>query len=496
LIPLETEAAIVRLYYAEKWKIGTISSQLGVHRDAVRRALTRNGFVTPERQVRASQVDNYVPLILETLAKYPKLTASRLFEMARERGYKGSCDHFRSMVARHRPHPPAEAYLRVRTLPGEQGQVDWAHFGKVKIGQAERRLVAFVMVLSYSRRIFLRFYLNEATDNFLRGHVAAFDFFCGVPRELLYDNLKSAVLERRGEAIHFNPTLLELAAHYHYAPKPVAVARGNEKGRVERAIQYIRHAFFAARHYKDLADLNAQALAWCQEGASQRRCPEDKSLSVEAVYEAERPLLLALPENPFPTDERKAVKVGKTPYVRFDLNDYSVPHPHVRKTLEVSASLETVRVFDGITLIATHTRSFDKGAQIENPQHIEALVEFKQRARQGRGMDRLGMAVPSSRLFLVALAERGGNLGAAVSALLSLLDAYGANALEAAVIEAVAGGVLHKAGVRQVLERHAQERNELPPITPQLPDDPRIKGMVVNHHPLASYDTLNSRLCP
>jgi transposase len=202
VIPKETEAAICRLYHAEKWRIGTISSQLGVHRDAVRRVLSRSGFVLPERQARPSQVDAYVPFIQETLAKYPRLTGSRLYDMARERGYNGSCDHFRTYVARHRPRAPAEAYLRVRTLPGEQAQVDWAHFGKVQVGNAERRLVAFVMVLSYSRRIFLRFYLNEATNNFIRGHVAAFDFFGGVPRELLYDNLKSAVLERRGEACH------------------------------------------------------------------------------------------------------------------------------------------------------------------------------------------------------------------------------------------------------------------------------------------------------
>ncbi|HEY3494901.1 MAG TPA: IS21 family transposase, partial [Polyangiaceae bacterium] len=126
------------------------------------------------------------------------------------------------------------------TLPGEQGQVDWGHFGKVQIGAATRTLWAFVMVLSWSRHIFLRFYLSAAMPSFLRGHVDAFRFFGGVPRVLLYDNLKSAVLERVGQAIRFHPTLLELSAHYLYEPRPVAPARGNEKGRVERAIRYVR----------------------------------------------------------------------------------------------------------------------------------------------------------------------------------------------------------------------------------------------------------------
>src|SRR5688500_3917437 len=179
--------------------------------------------------------------------------------MARERGYPGSPDHFRHQVALYRPRPSAEAYLRLRTLAGEQSQVDWAHFGRLAVGRALRPLMAFVMVLSYSRQLFLRFYLGASMSSFLDGHVQAFNFFRGVSRECLYDNLKSAVLERIGDAIRFNPTLLELAAWYHFQPRPVAIARGNEKGRVERAIRFARERFFAARRFADLADLNAQA---------------------------------------------------------------------------------------------------------------------------------------------------------------------------------------------------------------------------------------------
>src|SRR5690606_30031704 len=131
---------------------------------------------------RPSMADPYVPFIMETLTKYPRLHASRIFQMVRERGYPGRPDHFRRIVARLRPRPPAEAFLRLRTLPGEQAQVDWGHFGKVQIGSAERVLWAFVMVLSWSRHIFLRFYLSAAMPSFVRGHVDAFAFFGGVPR--------------------------------------------------------------------------------------------------------------------------------------------------------------------------------------------------------------------------------------------------------------------------------------------------------------------------
>jgi len=258
--PPDIEAQILRYYHAEKWTVGTIARHLHVHHSVVRRVLAQAGLPGIGATPRPSQIDAYLPLIRETLEKFPTLTASRLFGMVRERGYRGSPDHFRHLIALHRPRRPVEAYLRLRSLPGEQAQVDWGHFGHLQIGRARRPLMAFVMVLSHSRQIFLRFYLDARMESFLRGHLGAFTAWGGIPRVLLYDNLKSAVLERRGDAIRFHPALLALAGHYRFEPRPVAVARGNEKGRVERAIGYVRGAFFAARRFTDLDDLNAQSL--------------------------------------------------------------------------------------------------------------------------------------------------------------------------------------------------------------------------------------------
>ncbi len=330
-------AQILRLHTVEKWRVGTIARQLHVHRDAVRRVLGGNCAPVHTSPLRPSRIDAYRPFILATLEKFPTLTAARLHAMVAERGYVGAPSHFRMLIAGIRPRPAAEAYLRLRTLPGEQAQVDWGHFGHLQIGRARRPLMAFVMVLSHCRMVFLRFFLDARMDSFLRGHVEAFAAFSGSSRVVLYDNLKSAVLERQGDAIRFNPSLLALAGHYRFEPRPVAVARGNEKGRVERAIRYIRDGFFAGRTFTDLDDLNAQARAWCLGTAADRRWVEDSALSVRQAFEAERGKLLALPRNEFALGERVAVTVGKTPYVRFDLNDYSVPHTHVRCTLAVLA---------------------------------------------------------------------------------------------------------------------------------------------------------------
>lgn len=488
-IPKELEDKILRLHLVEKWKVGTIASQLGVHHTTVERVLDQAGKTDEDAKARPSMADPYIPFIKDTLKTWPKLPASRLFEMVRERGYTGTSQgHFRRIVARHRPRPTAEAYLRRRTLPGEEAQIDWGHFGHMIIGKARRLLMAFVMVLCFSRAVFLRFFFDQKMASFLQGHVDAFDYFGGVPRVALYDNPKIVVLERIGDAIRFNPQLLDCARHYRYEPRPVAVARGNEKGRVERAIRYIRQSFWPARQFRDLDDLNDQALRWCQTTAAARRWPEDRTQTVGAAFEQERGRLLSLPADPFPAEERVEVKVGKTPYVRFDLNDYSVPHTQVRRTLTVLASLQRVRVVAGAEVVAEHERSYDKGAQIEDPEHVAELVRRKAEARQSRGIDRLRAAAPSTHQLLIAAAEQGGAIGGITSSLLSLLDRWGAAELEAAVVEALDAGVPHPRAVRQALERRRQQRELPPPVAVPMPDDKRVRELEVRPHDLADYD--------
>jgi len=489
VISAQREAEVLRLYHAEKWPVGTIARQLAIHHNTVRRVLAQAGVVDL-RIARPSMADPFAAFIVQTLTQYPTLRASRLFEMIRARGYPGRPDHFRAIVARLRPRKAAEAYLRLRTLPGEQAQVDWGHFGKLTIGKAQRPLLAFVMVLSWSRQIFLRFFPSATMASFLRGHVDAFEAFGGTPRVLLYDNLKSAVLEREGDAIRFHPKLLELAAHYHFAPRPVAPARGNEKGRVERAIRYVRDAFFAARPFRDLDDLNEQAAAWTSGLAADRCWPEDRTRTVRDAFAEEHALLLALPGDPFPADERIDVEIGKTPYARFDLNDYSLPATFVRRTLTVVASTTEVRILDGLDVVATHVRSYDRAQQLEHPEHVRALVERKRAAREHRSLDRLHHAVPRAQELLRIVADRGGNVGRTVWSLTQLLDSHHEKALDAAIAEAIARDSPHIGAVRQALDRARQLTGEPPPLGLHLPEDPRLDAIRARPHALSTYDQL------
>ena len=487
----ETESEILRLFHAEKWKRGTIARQLQIHHGVVDRVLTRNGISIERLRVRGSMIDPYLSFIRSVLEKYPKLTGSRLHEMVKARGYTGGVDHFRDMLARHRPRPAAEAYLRLSTIKGEEAQVDWACFGKVTIGNAERPLYGFVMVLSWSRQIFLKFYTGLSTANFLQGHVDAFSSWGGVPREIKYDNLKSAVLERNGDAIRFNPRLLDFAAYYRYAPKPVAIARGNQKGRVEKAIQYIRHSFFAARKWDGLEDLNDQAMIWCRDVAGARQCSEDRTLTVAEAFKQEQESLMLLPANPYSVLESTVVSVGKTPYVRFDLNDYSVPHEYVQKQLTVHADSDLVRIVDGLNEVARHRRCFEKRRQIVCAEHISRLVEEKKKAKKGSGMNRLFCSAPAAREMFRMAAQRGYSIGSLTSKLLSLLDLYGSDEVEESIKEVVKSGACHCADVANVLERRRRQKGLLSPIAIDLPDDKRVTDLVVLPHSLATYDNLS-----
>jgi transposase len=490
MITPEQRAEIRRLFYAEHWKVGTIATALGVHRDTVCTAIETERFVTHLARPRPSQLDPYLPLMRDTLQQYPRLRATRLYQMVRARGYVGSVVQLRRVVRRLRPVPKAEAYLRLTVLPGEQAQVDWGAFGNLEIGRMRRPLSCFVMVLSWSRAIDALFTLDQTLESFLRGHLHAFAYFSGVARTLLYDNLKSAVLERRGEAIRFHPRLLELCGHYHCAARPVAIARGNEKGRVERQIQYLRSSFFAARSFRDVDDLNAQFERWREEIAHQRRVPGEPALTVAEALERERTYLLPLPEHPLETDLMRVVSSAKTPYVRFDRNLYSIPHELVRKSLTLVASATLIRVLDGEREVARHARSYDSGVCVEDPAHLAGLVRAKQQARELTGRDRLKAAVPESAALFEAWALRGESLAYHTTRLLKLLDDYGAAEVRAATQIAVERGAPTSGSIAHVLEQRRRAQGLKPPVPIDLSHHPELRDLRLIPHRLEDYDAL------
>lgn len=490
MITPEQHAEIRRLYYGEHWKVGTIAAALGVHHDTVRAAIAHDTRGVRRGACRATLLDPYLPLIRDTLTQYPRLRATRLFEMVRARGYTGSVVQLRRWVRTLRPAVPPTVYRRLTTLMGEEAQVDWGSFGSIRIGHGVRPLSGFVMVLSYSRALCALFTLDQTLESFLRGHVEAFDAFHGTARTLVYDNLRSAVLERQGSAIRFHPRLLELAGHYHFAPRPCTPGRANEKGKIERQILYLRQAFFAARSFADVDDLNAQFRRWRDDIAHQRRHPEHPDQTVAEVLAAEQPRLLPLPAHPFETDVMRTVSSAKTPYVRFDRNSYSIPHTHVRRPLTLLASATTIRLIAGTAEIARHGRSYDTGQTIEHEAHVGGLVVATRQTNPSSARDRLRLAVPAIATLLDRLAARGDSLRAHTARLLALLDDYGPHDLAAAVDRALERDALSAGAIAHILETHRRQRRQKPPIPLALPDRPGVRDLDVTPHRLETYDEL------
>ena len=490
MITPEQHAEIRRLYYGEHWKVGTIAAALGVHHDTVRAAIVNDTQGVRRGTCRATQLDPYLPFVRDTLARYPRLRATRLFEMVKGRGYPGSVVQLRRAVRLIRPAATATVYRRLTTLPAEEAQVDWGAFGSIRIGRGVRPLSGFVMVLSYSRAIFALFTVDQTLESFLRGHVEAFAALHGVARTLVYDNLRSAVLERAGTAIRFHPRLLELAGHYHFAPRPCTPARGNEKGKVERQIQYLRHAFFAARTFVDVDNLNAQFQRWRDDVAHQRPHPEQRDRTVAEVLADEQPRLLPLPAHAFETEVMRTVIAGKTPYVRFDRNHYSIPHTHVRRPLTLLASPTTVRVAAGTEEIARHARSYDTGQIIEQEAHVAGLIAATRQANPSSARDRLRLAVPAASTLLERLAARGESLRYHIVRLLALLDDYGPHELGAAIAHALERDALGAGAIAHLLETRRRRRGLKPPIPMALPDHPGVRALDLTPHRLETYDEL------
>jgi transposase len=489
MIDNETRARIRHLFYAEHWKIGTIASELALHHDTVRNAVETHRF-SNTRTARPSLTDAYLAFIRETLEKYPRLRATRIFQMIRDRGYEGSVTQLRRAVRNLRP-VRKEAFLRLNVFPGEQGQVDWASFGQARVGRASRRLSCFVITLSYSRGLYFEFFFDQMMESFLGGHDRAFKDFDGVPRVLLYDNLRSVVLERRGDAIHFHPRLLELCAHYHFAARPCQVRAGNQKGRVERVIRYIRESFFAARTFSSLEDLNRQALQWRDREAHGRPWPGGEHRTVAEAFAEERPRLLPLPAHRFDSDLLIPIRSGKTIYVRFDLNDYSIPPEAVGRQLQLAASESTVRILDRNREIARHRRCYDRRQQVLDPAHQEELLREKRKAFASARGGRLAQAVPESEALLDAAFSRGESAGSQKAQLLTLLDLYGPLELRAAVREALERKTPRASSVAYILGRRRRSSTKTTPAPVDLSRHPELENTSVTPQDLETYDELS-----
>ena len=422
----------------------------------------------------------------DTLTRHPRLVATRLLDMLRERGYSGSITTLRRYVQHARPQPRNEVFLRVETLPGEQAQVDWAHVGTMSVPGGSRPLWAFVMVLAYSRAMWAELVIDLGIESLRRSLIRASSYFGGSPRQWLFDNAKTVVIERAGDAIRFHPALLDLAGRLHVKPALCAPRKPTDKGKVERSIRYLKDRFFAARAFHSVAHGNAQLVEFFTTIADQRPHPRWPDRSVADVFAEEHPRLLALPDAMPETDTVMPVSVDKTASIRLDTNRYSVPAIYARRTLSLVANDVTVRVLDGATEVAAHPRSWGRHQVLEQREHRASILEEKKQARDLKGRDRLRVEVPEIEPMLERWVDQGKNLGSMVAHTIVLLDGYGSSVLRSVVVDMLQRG-LHDRGAMAILcEQRRRPRSGHPPLALQLGQHVVERDVVP--HDLGGYD--------
>lgn len=485
---------IRRLHFAEHWKVGTIVTQLALHHEAVERVLgLGKGARLRPAVLRAGEVvtvpvplRGYEDFITETLTQYPRLRATRLYDMLVERGYKGSTRTVRRHVRLVRPAPKSDVFLRVEALIAEQAQVDWAYVGNVNFAGGTRQLWAFVMVLAYSRAMWAELVIDLTAISLRRSLVRACSYFGGATRQWLFDNPKIVVVERHGDAVRYHPELLALAGQLCVAPRLCGVRKPQQKGKVERAIRFLRDRFFAARKIRDVERGNAELLTFLETIANVRPHPRWPQRRVNEVFAEEKTRLLALP-NPLPeTALVEPIIVDKTAFVRVDQNQYSVPSGYAEKTLMLVADDTRVKLCHGEEAVAEHVRSWGRNQRIEAPEHRVALLLHKRAAREAKGRDRLGAAIPGFEILQQRWVDAGRNVGFMTAKALHLLDLYGVEILGAAAREAISRGT-HDPGALAVLCEERRRAADSPvPIDIDL--GAHVPDRDVIPHDLESYD--------
>ncbi len=400
------------------------------------------------------------------MQQYPELSASRLFRQLAERGYPGSYSLVKQSVAELRPRTK-RAYLTLTFEPGECAQVDWGAWKSVEIPGGRRRVSFFVMVLCYSRMLYAEFFLGEKMEYWLRGHRNAFEAFGGVPKRIMVDNCKTAVLKarRRGNAPQLNPVYEDFARHYGFTISACNPGRPNEKGRVENAVGYIRTAFLAGREPCIPEVLAAALFDWTATVANRRLHGTTGRVPEELFEQAERQALRPLPAGPH---ECSCVQTGVADSrfrVIVDDNRYSVPSSAASRKLQVHRYVERIvlRSIDG-ELLADHPRNFGRKQEIADPDHERALVLKMRHARDRHRLTRFLSLGEDASGYLAGLREKRPGWRSHVDRINALAEAHGRDALARAMADACEYDAFSAEYIHNILEARTRAVPEPGPL--------------------------------
>ena len=367
--------------------IQQIAQKMSLNDKTVTKWLARDRYEARRNKGRSGKLDAHKATIRSWLEKHP-YSAQQIFQRLIEGGdYQGGYTIVKDYVRKVRPRPP-KAYLSLSFAPGESAQVDWGHCGTVAVGNTKRNLSVFVMVLSYSRQMYIEFTLSQKQEHFLGCHQNAFEYFGGVPQSVMVDNLKSAVLEHKaGEPPRWNPAYAAFAADYGFEIVACNPRSPQEKGRVENAVGYVKKNFLAGRSFRDFAHIAPAARRWLDQTAN-RRIHRATGKTPYELWEQEKTQLLPLPVNSPSPARVVRQRATSTFRLNIDTNRYSVPAEYAGHYLDIHLYAEAILIYHEGQLIAEHRRDYSRHEDHENPDHVRALLAQRQGARRHKELQR------------------------------------------------------------------------------------------------------------
>lgn len=435
MIDYATYCQIRLLHQQKKLNASQIAEELQLDPKTVSKWMDQSQFEPRKNSKRSSKLDPFKGQIVALLERHP-YSAQQLFQQLQQQGYAGGYTVVKDYVRRVRP-PRKPAFLMLEFAPGECAQVDWGQYGSIAVGCTRRRLSFFVMVLCYSRMIYVEFTLSEAMDHFLSCHRHAFEFFGGTPKKIMIDNLKVGVVRHpTGEKAQFNLHYLDFAARYGFQPVACNVGKGNEKGRVENGVGYVKKNFLNGLQIPSFEALHPAAAQWRDSVANLRIHGETRLKPIE-LFEKEKPLLKPLPVMAYDCALIQSADANRCCRVHFQGNRYSVPYLYASQRLTLKIYPDTLFFYHNEKLIATHARSYERRKDVAHPDHAQELLTQRKQARDHALLRAFLSLCPESETYCRRLQEKRLNAPHHIQKIVALSEIYGAEKVVRALHDAL-----------------------------------------------------------
>lgn len=411
-----------------------IAKKLALDPRTVCNWLHEKQFRPKQSSPRASKLDPFKNDIFRMLEAHP-YSAVQVYQRLRESGFEGGYTIVKEYARKIRPRRKP-AFLKLYFAPGECAQVDWGSYGSVNVGGTRRRLSFFVMVLCYSRMMYVEFTVSQTMEHFLACHLNGFNYFGAVPGKIMVDNLKSAVLRRIvGQAPVFNPKYLDFAGHYGFTIAACNVRKGNEKGRVENGVGYVKKNFLAGLDIPDFSAIHPAVKQWLDNIANVRIHGETRKRPVD-LFDEEKSGMRPCPPYPYDIATISQVRASSQFRVTIDTNRYSVPAEYAGTNLTLKAYPDRLCIYSGEKLIARHNRSYDRHRDFEDPDHPKELLAQRKKARDQQIFKRFLTLSPKANDYYRELENRRMNIGHHLRQIVALSEIYGPDALTRAMEDA------------------------------------------------------------